>query len=124
MRTVGLDPYLGFLHQVAYNRPSLALDLVEEFRPIVVDSVVLRCLNANLIRPQHFDEHGQPDYPVLLTDEGRAIFIRELEARLALEFRHPETGERVTYRRCLELQVRQLARCLQGGEIYRPFTVR
>jgi CRISPR-associated protein Cas1 len=124
VRTVGLDPYLGFLHQVAYNRPSLALDLVEEFRPIVVDSVVLRCLNANLIRPQHFDEHGQPDYPVVMRDEGRAILIRELEARLALEFRHPETGERVTYRRCLELQVRQLARCLQGGEIYRPFTVR
>ncbi len=124
VRTVGLDPYLGFLHQVAYGRPSLALDLVEEFRPIIVDSVVLRCLNANLIQPHHFDRHGQPDYPVLMTDEGRHIFIRELEARLALEFQHPETHERVTYRRCLELQVRQLARCLQSGETYRPFTVR
>ena len=43
--TAGLDPYVGFLHQLHYNRPSLPLDLVEEFRPVIVDSVVLRCLN-------------------------------------------------------------------------------
>ena len=124
VRAVGLDPYLGFLHQVAYNRPSLALDLVEEFRTIVVDSVVLRCLNSKLILPGHFRITPGGTYPVLLNDEGRGVFIRELEARLALEFRHPDSEERVTYRRCFELQARQLARCLQTGEVYRPFQVR
>lgn len=124
IRTVGLDPYIGFLHQIVYNRPSLALDLVEEFRPIVVDSVVLRCLNNNIILPAHFTINSEGTYPVLLSDEGRSRFIRELEARLNLEFKHPDSKERVTYRRCFELQARQLARCLQTGDVYRPFKVR
>ncbi|MBU1747446.1 MAG: CRISPR-associated endonuclease Cas1, partial [Chloroflexi bacterium] len=89
VRTVGLDPHLGFLHQVAYNRPSLALDLVEEFRTLVIDSITLRCLNNAILQPAHFTIDPQAEYPVLLTDEGRARFIRELETRLALEFQHP-----------------------------------
>ena len=124
VRAVGLDPYIGFLHQVAYNRPSLALDLVEEFRAIVVDSVVLRCLNNHIILPAHFTITSEGDYPVLLSDEGRTRFIRELETRLNLKFKHPDTKERVTYRRCFELQARQLARALQTGATYRPFKVR
>ncbi len=124
VRAVGLDPYIGFLHQIAYNRPSLALDLVEEFRCIIVDSVVLRCLNNNIILPTHFTITPDGTYPVLLNDEGRSRFIRELETRFNLEFKHPDSKERVTYRRCFELQARQLARGLQTGEIYRPFKVR
>lgn len=126
VRSVGLDPYLGFLHQPAYNRPSLALDLVEEFRCIVVDSVVLRCLNNDIVRPTMFRTDPAPGapYPVLLDDEGRARFIRELEARLALKFKHPDSGERVTYRRCFELQARRVARCIQSGDPYQPFRVR
>jgi CRISPR-associated protein Cas1 len=123
-RAVGLDPYIGFLHQVAYNRPSLALDLVEEFRPIVIDSVVLRCLNNRIILPGNFTYQSKGEYPVLLDDEGRALFIREIETRLNLKFKHPDRGERVTYRRCFELQARRMARCLQTGDVYRPFKVR
>jgi len=124
VRAVGLDPYIGFLHQIAYNRPSLALDLVEEFRPIIVDSVVLRCINNNIILPKHFTITPGGTYPIILSDEGRVRFIRELETRFNLEFKHPDTKERVTYRRCFELQARQLARALQTGDVYRPFKVR
>ncbi|RLC78136.1 MAG: CRISPR-associated endonuclease Cas1 [Chloroflexi bacterium] len=124
VRAVGLDAYIGFLHQIAYNRPSLALDLVEEFRCIIVDSVVLRCINNNIILPKHFAITPGGTYPVLLSDEGRSRFIRELEMRFNLEFKHPDSKERVTYRRCFELQARQLARCLQTGDVYRPFKVR
>ncbi len=124
IRAVGLDPYIGFLHQIAYNRPSLALDLVEEFRCIIVDSVVLRCINNNIILPAHFRINPEGDYPVLLNDEGRSRFIRELETRFNLKFKHPDTQERVTYRRCFELQARQLARGIQAGDVYRPFKVR
>lgn len=126
VRAVGLDPYLGFLHQPAYNRPSLALDLVEEFRCIVVDSVVLRCINNGIILPDMFEYDPDPDapYPVLLNEEGRRRFIRELETRLEIEFRHPDSDERVTYRRCFELQARRMAHAIQTGETYRPFRVR
>lgn len=122
--TVGLDPYLGFLHGIRYGRPSLALDILEEFRPIVVDSVVLRAINGHLITAANFSATSDPELPVLLDEEGRRRFILEFERRLATEFIHPTTAERVTYRRCFELQVRELARTIKAGDYYRPFTVR
>jgi len=121
---VGLDPYLGLMHVTEYGRPSLALDLVEEFRPIVVDSIVLRVCNERLITPENFTKQKDSERPVLLDDAGRKRFLLEWEARMSLEFIHPLTKERTTYRRCFELQVREMARALQSGEIYRPFTVR
>ena len=121
---VGLDPYLGLLHTTEYGRPSLALDLVEEFRHIVVDSIVLRVCNERLITAGNFTKQDDPDRPVLLDADGCKRFLREWETRLNLQFKHPLTQERVTYRRCFELQVREMARALQSGDIYRPFTVR
>ncbi|RME50859.1 MAG: CRISPR-associated endonuclease Cas1 [Caldilineae bacterium] len=121
---VGLDPYLGCLHADSYNRPSMALDLTEEFRSIVVDSVVLRCLNSDLITPANFTAQSDPERPVLLDEAGRNRFLREFEARLAVEFTHPAIGERVTYRRCFELQAREMARAIQSDGLYQPFTVR
>ncbi|MGB9776712.1 MAG: CRISPR-associated endonuclease Cas1 [Anaerolineae bacterium] len=122
--TVGLDPYLGFLHRSEYNRPSLALDLIEPFRPILVDSLVLRCLNNEILRPDHFEEGAEGPYPVRLNEEGRARFLREWEGRLNLELTHPATGERMNYRRCLEVEVRRLAHAVQTGEPFHPFQVR
>lgn len=122
---VGLDPYLGCLHADSYNRPSLALDLTEEFRSIVVDSVVLRCLNSALITPANFtNQPNNPERPVLLDDAGRNRFIREFEGRLALTFTHPALAEKVTYRRCFELQARDMARAIQADGLYQPFVVR
>jgi len=121
---VGLDPYLGCLHADSYNRPSLALDLAEEFRAIVVDSVVLRCLNSELIGPANFSTQPNPERPVLLDDDGRNRFIREFEARLAVTFSHPASQEKATYRRCFDLQAREMARAMQAGNQYRPFVVR
>lgn len=124
VRAVRLDPYLGFLHQVAYNRPSLALDLVEPFRPIVVDSLVLRCLNNRIILPGHFRYDPEGPYPVLLNEEGRERFIRAFEGRMNLSFRHPVTGERTTYRRAFEVEARLLARSVQAGTRFQPFKAR
>ncbi len=122
--TVGLDPYLGFLHGVEYGRPSLALDVMEEFRPIVADSVVLRVCNEGLITPENFAKGDDPDRPVVLDEAGRKRLLQEFEARLQTEFKHPLSDERVTYRRCFELQVRDMARGIQSGAVYRPFLVR
>lgn len=124
--TAGLDPYVGFLHQLSYNRPSLPLDLVEEFRPVVVDSVVLRCLNNGILKPEHFVPGDQEDRPLVLTEEGIRIFIREMEARFNQEFKNVHTGQRTTYRRVFLDQVYHLSRILTAAENgpYRPFLIR
>jgi len=122
---VGLDPYLGLLHVTEYGRPSLALDLMEEFRAIVVDSVVLRCLNNDLITPADFSPGTTPDRPVLLSDNGKRHLIRTFEERVETTIRHPVTQEQMTYRRAFEIQTRLLARCLrEGTPDYQPFRVR
>jgi CRISPR-associated protein Cas1 len=121
--TVGLDPFVGFLHQLNYNRPSLALDLMEEFRPLIVDSVVLRCLNNTIITEKHFTP-GDEEHPIVLSQEGVKLFIRELETRLTQSFHHPERNEDVTYRRLFLLQAYGLAGTLNletDTARYRPF---
>lgn len=125
--TAGLDPYVGFLHQLSYNRPSLALDLMEEFRPLIVDSVVLRCLNNGIVTPEDFTPGEDAEQPLVLGREGVQRFIRELEARLTQEFTHPRTGERITYRRLFLLQAYALAATLDLERVdgfYTPFRAR
>ena len=124
--TAGMDPYVGFLHQLNYNRPSLPLDLMEEFRPVIVDSVVLRCLNNRILDPEHFAPAESEERPLVLTDEGIRLFIREMEARFEGEFKEVKTGKRTTYRRLFLNQVYHLSRILTGSERgpYRPFLIR
>lgn len=121
---VGLDPYIGFLHEPSYGRASLALDVMEEFRPIVADSVVLRCLNAGLITPADFTPGSDPQRPVVFSQAGFKRLIGEFEARLETEFQHPDSNERVTYRRCLELQARVMAAAVREARPYAPLVVR
>jgi CRISPR-associated protein Cas1 len=122
---VGLDPYLGVLHTVEYGRPSLALDLEEEFRSIVVDSVVLRCLNNDLVTPDDFTPGTTPDRPIVLSDQGKRRFIQAFEERIETTICHPVTQEQMTYRRVFEIQTRLLARCFRGEQFdYQPFQVR
>jgi CRISPR-associated protein Cas1 len=122
--TAGLDPHIGFLHRLEYNRPSLALDLMEEFRPLIVDSVVLRCLNNGILQEAHFRPGEENERAIVLMPDGVRLFVRELEARFTQSFKHPESGEQVTYRRLFLLQAYALARTLDpagAAEPYRPF---
>lgn len=122
LQTVGFDPYLGFYHQPRYGRPALALDLMEEFRPLVVDSVVLSAINTGALKHDDFIRRGGA---VTLTSAGRAKFIRAYERRMDEEVTHPIFGYRLSYRRIIDVQVRLLARHLTG-EIaeYQPFATR
>jgi CRISP-associated protein Cas1 len=122
VQLVGLDHFVGYLHSAVYGRPALALDLVEEFRPIIVDSVVLTLLNKRMLTLQDFVvELGA----YRLKDEQRKVFFTQFEERLNEEVIHPLFGYKVTYRRCLELQVRLLAKTLTGEiEDYPPFQAR
>ena len=119
---VGFDPYVGFLHSEGYGKPALALDLMEEMRTPVVDSVVLTVVNKQILRPEHFEQQFGA---CQLTTQGRKLFLQQFEARLNTEIQHPEFGYKASYRRCLELQARLLAKYLMGEvPVYRPFQVR
>ena len=108
---VGFDPYIGFLHADRYGRPSLALDLMEEFRPLIVDSFVLTCINKRIISPSDFNsEMGN----CRLTDKARQKFLKQYEARKQTEIKHPIFGYKVTYQKCFELQARFLGKSIQG----------
>jgi len=114
VQAVGLDPYAGFFHEPVYNRPSLALDLVEEFRP-VVDGVVLWSLNGGQLSPQDFTP-GPPERPVLLGEHGRKRFLAAFEQRMETRYTLPESGEKRTLRQCLIEQARQIARRVQTNQ--------
>lgn len=108
---VGLDPYLGYYHQPRFGRPSLALDLMEPFRPLIVDSAVLSAINQRMVHLGHFRSAGQA---CALTPAGRKAFFMAYEQRMDQLVTHPIFGYRVSYRRVLEIQVRLLARVLMG----------
>lgn len=120
--TVGFDPFLGFYHRPRYGRPALALDVMEEFRPLIADSVVLSAVNTGMIKPGDFIVRGGG---VSLTQTGRKQFLFAYERRMDELVTHPLFGYRVSYRRILEVQARLLARHL-AGEIpdYPPFLTR
>lgn len=108
---VGFDPYLGFYHRPRYGRPALALDLAEEFRPLVVESMVLTLVNNGELGPSDFVVRAGG---VSLTREGRRTVTRAFERRLDTEVTHPIFKYRITYRRVLEVQARLLGALLLG----------
>lgn len=110
-RVVGLDPTLGFYHQPHFGRPSLALDLMEEFRPLIGDSVVLHAVNNGVIDPGDFQEAVGS---FALKEHARKRMIQTYEQRLQQEVTHPVFGYRISYRRVLEVQARLLSRVLLG----------
>ena len=122
IQIVGLDPYVGFFHQQTYGRPCLALDLMEEFRPIIADSVVVTLINNRQITPDDFTQsHGG----WFLKDAARKKFYAAYEKRKNETITHPVFKYKITFRRALELQVRLLAKCLMGEiETYTSLTVR
>ncbi|VAW34197.1 CRISPR-associated protein Cas1 [hydrothermal vent metagenome] len=121
--TVGLDPYIGYLHSTKYGKPALALDLMEEFRPLIVDSVVITLFNNSILKEKHFKKELGGSYR--LNNYGRRTFLTKLEARFDETITHPTFNYKATYRRSLELQTRLLAKYLQNEiPTYPPFTVR
>jgi CRISPR-associated protein Cas1 len=119
---VGLDSYIGYLHSSRYGKPALALDLLEDFRPVIVDSVVLSLLNNRQLSQSDFELQLNT---YRLTEAGQRVFLQKFEERMQEEIIHPVFEYKVTYRRALELQARLLGKHLLGEvEEYLPFTVR
>lgn len=123
LEIAGLDPYLGYFHQETYGRPALALDLIEEFRAPVVDSLTLGLVKRRLLREQDFssDETGG----IRLSPRGLRVFLREFSDKLESRLTVRRIGRPLSYRKLLEVQARRLADVLLGKvEEYQPFEAR
>lgn len=122
VQMVGFDHFVGYLHSSFYGRPALSLDIMEEFRSVIVDSVVLTMLNHRMLTPDDFVVELDA---YRLKDQRRKVFFTQFEERLNEEVNHPIFGYKTTYRRCIELQVRLVAKYLTGEiDEYPPFLVR
>lgn len=122
LEVVGLDPYDGFFHADKYGRPALALDLMEEFRSVIADSVALTTINKGIVGLQGFrvDAKG-----ARLTPKALRTFIGQFERRLETRVLHPAAGRTLSYRQCLEVQARLLRHVVEGDcATYEPFLTR
>ena len=108
---VGFDPYQGVYHRPRFGRPALALDVAEEFRPLLADSTVLTLVNNGEVTDRNFVRRAGA---VSLTAEGRRSVLAAYERRLSTEFTHPIFKYNLTYRRAIEVQARLLSAKLSG----------
>lgn len=109
----GLDPHAGFLHSSGRNKPALALDLMEEFRPIIGDSVVLGAVNNGEVTASGFtDLRGT----MRIGDAARKALIAAYERRMSTEFTHPVFRYKITWRRAIEVQARMVLGVLDGTQ--------
>lgn len=136
----GLDPYAGYFHADKYGRPALALDLVEEFRPIVADSVALWVVNKRMLKPDDFTTYpveaeagaevketlnANAEQGVRLSRRGLRVVLGQFARRLQTEVYHPGAGRALSYQKIFEVQARALRKCIETGEPdYQPFLVK
>ena len=116
---VGFDPYCGYFHQPKHGHATLASDLMEEFRQIIVDGYVLSLVNNNRVQPEDFEETTKG---IRFTKEALDRFLVGYYGRMQQTFQDTTRNEKTTYLRCIELQARHLARVITGEEpAYKPF---
>lgn len=122
----GLNPYFGFLHKDDENHPTLASDLIEEWRAVIVDSMVLSLINGHEILKDHFI-HDYESGGIYLTDEGSKIFFKKFEAKLRVTQKYIcDLDDEVDFRRAIDLQVISLSHAIEENDvnIYKPIKIR
>lgn len=118
--SVGLDPYVGFMHRARPGRSSLALDLMEELRSVYADRFVLSCVNQRILTAKHLTR--QESGAVFLNDDGRKVFLKEWQKRKQEQIKHPFLEEKIPWGLVPYVQALLLARTLRGDmEEYPPF---
>jgi len=122
LSSTGFDPYLGFYHSFQYGRCSLALDLMEEFRPLIVDRLVLRIINLEVLRAEDFET--DPNSGVSIRPVARKRFFREYETVIGDQFLNRTAGEHTNLRRAIHQQAIALQRAVTQGSSYIPFRQR
>ncbi|HJC97657.1 MAG TPA: type I-B CRISPR-associated endonuclease Cas1b [Candidatus Phocaeicola merdavium] len=113
-----LNPTISYLHKPGERRYSLALDVSEIFKPILVDRVIFKVLNRKEIQEKHFDKKLNK---CLLNTAGKKIFVKALEDRLNETIKHRSLHRSVSYRHLVKLECYKLAKHLLAMEEYKPF---
>lgn len=120
LETVGLDPYVGFMHTDRPGRVSLALDLMEELRPVLADRFVLTLINRKMVNKKDFSR--KEDGAVIMTDEARKMLLSEWQNKKKEMITHPYLNEKVEWGMIPFVQAMLLARYLRGDiDEYPPF---
>ena len=123
LESVGLDPQVGFLHALRPGRPALALDLMEEFRPIIADRLALTLINRKQVQSDHFV--NLPGGAVHLNDDGRRVVLQAYQQRKEGEVSHRMLDQKIPLGLVPYVQARLLARHLRGDlEEYPPYLSR
>jgi CRISP-associated protein Cas1 len=118
LEAIGLDPQIGYLHALRSGRPALALDLMEELRPVVADRLALKLVNRRQLNRRDFEK--LPGGAVVLTEEGRKTVIRAYQARKSEELHHRVIQQSVPLGLVPHVQARLLARHLRGDLAHYP----
>lgn len=113
-----LNPTISFLHEPGYRRFSLALDLAEIFKPILVDRTIFKVLNKKEIQANDFDVQVNS---VILKESGKKKFVRAFEERLAETIKHRTLNRSVSYKHLVKLECYKLTKHILGMEEYKPF---
>lgn len=116
-----LDPRIGFLHASNFRRFSLQLDVAEIFKPIIVDRVIFTLLGKRMLKKSDFEKRLNG---VVLTEKGRATFVKEFEQKIMTTIKHRDLGREVTYRRLVRMELYKLEKHLMGERKYEPFVAR
>jgi CRISP-associated protein Cas1 len=126
-RARGMNPYVGFLHDLKQGHPALCSDLIEEFRAPVVDSLVITLTNKRILKPVDFftdkDEDGKAS-GCFMTDSARKTFVAQFEQRMNTIVQHSGAKLRTTWRGCIDLQISNLIKALRTDAAYQPFVIR
>lgn len=116
-----LNPTISFLHEPGYRRYSLALDIAEIFKPILVDRLIFRMLNKKEIQAKDFDHQVNS---CLLKESGRKTFVKAWEERINETFKHTILKRHVSYKHLVKLECYKLTKHILGMEEYKPFKAR
>lgn len=118
----GLDPDAGFVHSIQYGRPSLALDILEEFRPVVADRVALSLINNAVLQAEHFEPTD--DGGVRMSEEGRTRYLKAYHEIMTAEVKDRRADGATSFRAALRTQSARMRAAVMGEAPYNPYTPR
>ncbi len=118
----GMDPYIGFLHSIDYGRPSLALDIVEEFRHPFIDRFTLNLINKNILSKNDF--RPVESKGVYLTEDALKKFFKQYSKRISEPMLLQDEDKKLTFRELIKRQVRSMIKTIKMKKPYNPFKMR